>query len=65
MLRTHKPETGFTLLEVMIALLVLSLGMAAIASLLTTGVRATGTANLRSVAITHTQTGVEMMRAPR
>jgi len=54
---------GFSLVEVMVALVVLSMGLAGLAALLTTGVRATGTANLQSVAITHSQTGVEMMRA--
>lgn len=54
---------GFSLVEVMVALLVLSMGLAGLAALLTTGVRVTGTANLQSVAITHSQTGVEMMRA--
>ena len=59
----YRHARGFSLVEVMVALLVLSMGLAGLAALLTTGVRATGTANLQSVAITHSQTGVEMMRA--
>ena len=59
----YKQAQGFSLVEVMVALVVLSMGLAGLAALLTTGVRATGTANLQSVAITHSQTGVEMMRA--
>ena len=60
---SYRHARGFSLVEAMVALLVLSMGMAGLAALLTTGVRATGTANLQSVAITHSQTGVEMMRA--
>ena len=56
-------EGGFSLLEAMVALTIFSLGLVGIASLMTTGMRATGTANLRSVAISHSQSGVEMMRA--
>ncbi len=59
----YNQAKGFSLIEVMVALLVLTMGLAGLAALLTTGVRATGTANLQSVAITHSQTGVEMMRA--
>lgn len=54
---------GYNLIEALVALLVLSLGMAGVASLLVNGMSATGTANLGSVAVTHAQTGVEMMRA--
>ncbi len=54
---------GYNLIEALVALLVLSLGMAGVASLLVNGMSATGTANIGSVAVTHAQTGVEMMRA--
>lgn len=56
-------QLGFNLIEVMIALLVLSIGLAGVAALLTTGMRTTGIANFSSLTTTHIQTGVEMMRA--
>lgn len=54
---------GYNLIEALVALLVLSLGMAGVAALLISGMAASGTANHSSVAVTHVQTGVEMMRA--
>lgn len=59
----NQKQRGFTLIEVMIALIVLSIGLAGVAALLTTGMRSTGVASARSVATTHSQTGIEMMRA--
>lgn len=59
----HFYSAGYNLVEALVALLVLSLGMVGVASLLVNGMAASGTANLGSIAVTHTQTGVEMMRA--
>jgi type IV pilus assembly protein PilV len=56
-------HAGFTLIEVLVGLAVLSIGLAGIAALLLNGMRSTGMANLRSVAIGHSKAGVEMMRA--
>lgn len=56
-------SAGYNLIEALVALLVLSLGMVGVASLLVNGMAASGTANLGSIAVTHTQTGVEMMRS--
>jgi type IV pilus assembly protein PilV len=55
-------SSGFSLVEVMVALLVVSLGMAGVANLLVKGIQSTGIANIRSIATTHAQTSVEMMR---
>lgn len=56
-------QRGFNLLEVMISLGVLSLALGGIAALLLQGMAAANTASLNSVAVTHAQTGAEMMRA--
>ncbi len=47
----------------MVALMVLALGLAGIAALLVNGMGATGTATVRSEAVTFAHTGAEMMRA--
>ena len=59
----HFYSAGYNLVEALVALLVLSLGMVGVASLLVNGMAASGTANLGSIAVTHAQTGVEMMRS--
>lgn len=60
---SHFYCAGYNLIEALVALLVLSLGMVGVASLLVNGMAASGTANLGSIAVTHAQTGVEMMRS--
>lgn len=55
-------QRGFNLVELLVALLVLSLGLAGIAALLITGMTTSNAANLNSLAVTHVQSGVEMMR---
>lgn len=62
-MRGQGKEQGFSLIEAIVAIAVLSIGLAGLAALLTEGVRATGSANSESVAIAHSQTGIEMMRA--
>jgi type IV pilus assembly protein PilV len=57
-----KRQRGFNLVELLVALLVLSLGLAGIAALLITGMTTSNAANLNSLAVTHVQSGVEMMR---
>lgn len=54
---------GFNLIEVLVALLVTAMGLAGVAALLLNGVSTSHGAGLSSVAVTHAQTGVEMMRA--
>jgi type IV pilus assembly protein PilV len=54
---------GFTLLEVMIALLVLSIGLLGLAALQTTGLRTSQMADLQTRAVQATADMVERMRA--
>ncbi len=56
-------QRGFNLIEVMVALLVLSLGLAGIAALLLQGMTTSNAASHNSIAVAQAQTGVEMMRA--
>lgn len=62
---SHFPrqQAGFNLIEVMVALLIFSLGLAGVAALLVNGMAMAGTAGVRSEAVAHAQTGVEMIRA--
>lgn len=62
-LRVPRRQAGFNFLEVMVALGVLAVGLAGIAALLIQGMTTSNAANLNSLAVTHAQTGAEMMRA--
>lgn len=63
---THRPrQRGFTLLESLIALVVLSVGMLGIASLHVEGLRNGRTASLRTKAVSHATDMAEKMRANR
>lgn len=55
-------QRGFNFIELMVALLVSSLGLAGVASLLITGMTTSNSANLNSLAVAHAQSGAEMMR---
>ena len=61
--RLPRHQAGFNLIEVLVALLIFSLGLAGVAALLVNGMAVAGTANIRSEAVTYAQTGVEMMRS--
>ena len=54
---------GFSMLEVLITLLVLSLGLLGMAGLITTGMKSNSTAHYRSIAIHQTQDIADRMRA--
>lgn len=56
-------QGGFNLIEVLVSLLVLSLGLAGIAALLIQGMTTSNAASNNSIAVAQAQTGVEMMRA--
>lgn len=58
-----RAAAGFNLIEVMVALVVLSLGLAGLAALLVNGVASTRSADLRSIATTYAQSGADVMRA--
>lgn len=55
-------QRGFNLIEVLVSLLVLSLGLAGIAALLLQGMTTSNAASHNSIAVSQAQTGVEMMR---
>lgn len=59
------PERGMTLVEVLVALLVLSIGLLGIAALQTTGLRSTQTAGARSQAVMLSYDIIDRMRANR
>lgn len=62
--RLLKPrESGFSLLEVLVTILVLSLGLLGMAGLVTTGMRSNNVANFRSIATQQTLDIADRMRA--
>lgn len=61
--RAPRRQRGFNLIEVLVSLLVLSLGLAGIAALLIQGMATSNAASHNSIAVSQAQTGVEMMRA--
>lgn len=60
-----KGESGFTLMEVLIAVLVLSIGVLGLAGLQTVGVRVNNSAHMRSVATQLSYDMVDRVRANR
>lgn len=61
----RRRETGMTLVEVLVALLVLSIGLLGIAALQTTGLRATQASGARSQAVLLSYDIIDRMRANR
>ncbi|MDH5516204.1 MAG: type IV pilus modification protein PilV [Gammaproteobacteria bacterium] len=60
---TIKKQSGFSLIEVLLAFLILSIGLLGVAGLQTTSVKASHTAMLRTIAITKVQELIERMRS--
>ncbi len=60
---TGARQRGFNLVEVLVSLAVLTIGLTGVAALLIQGMSASNSATLNSVAVTHAQTGVEIMRS--
>ena len=58
-----KKQAGFNLIEVLLALLILSIGLLGVAGLQTTAVKASHTAMLKSIAITKVSAMIERIRA--
>jgi type IV pilus assembly protein PilV len=58
-----KPEKGYTLIEVLIAITILSVGMLALASLQTSGIRVNATANRITTRATWAQDRIEKLMA--
>ncbi len=61
----HPRQRGFTLLEVMISVLVLSIGLLGLAGLQASGLRSNHSAYLRSQAVTYSYDIIDRMRANR
>jgi type IV pilus assembly protein PilV len=59
----HNKQGGFTLLEVLIALLVLSIGLLGLAALQTVGLRSNQMASMRTLATQYTYNITDRMRA--
>ena len=59
----HRTQSGFTLLEVLIALLVLSIGLLGLAALQTTGLRSNQMASMRTLATQFTYDITDRMRS--
>lgn len=59
----RNPQSGFTLLEVLIALLVLSIGLLGLAALQTTGLRSNQMASMRTLATQFTYDITDRMRS--
>lgn len=58
-----KPEKGFTLIEILIAITILSVGMLALASLQASGIRVNATANRMTTRATWAQDRIEKLMA--
>ena len=58
-----KKQSGFNLIEVMLAFLILSIGLLGVAGLQTTAVKSSHTAMLRTIAITKVHSMIERMLA--
>lgn len=65
MKRIDTPVSGFTLLEVLIALLIFSFGMLGLAALQTHSIRSNQSANMRSQAVVLSSMMLDAMRANR
>ncbi len=61
--RRFKPEKGYTLIEILIAITILSVGMLALASLQTSGIRTNSTANRMTTRATWAQDRIEKLMA--
>lgn len=61
--KTLKYQSGFSMIEVLVTVLVLSFGLLGMANLITTGMRANTTAQFRSIATQQTLDMVDRMRA--
>jgi type IV pilus assembly protein PilV len=59
----RRPQAGFSLIEVMVAVLVLSVGLLGMAALMTTSLRNTHSANQRTQAVNLAQEIVDSIRA--
>ena len=57
------PQRGFTLLEVLIAIVIFSIGLMGIAGLQASGMRYTQDSQLRTIAIAQAETMADRMRA--
>ena len=64
-IQRQRKQDGFTLLEVLIALLVLSIGLLGLAALQTVGLRSNQMANLRTLATQRAYDISDQMRATR
>ena len=61
--RARNKQNGFSLLEVLVTILVLSFGLLGMAALVTTGMRSNNVAHYRSIATHQTQDIADRMRA--
>jgi len=61
--KTPKNQSGFSMIEVLITVLILSFGLLGMANLITTGMRANTTAQYRSIATQQTLDMADRMRA--
>ena len=58
-----RSQSGFTLVEILIAIVIFSIGLLGIAGLQVSGMRFTHDAQLRSIAVAQAETMADMMRA--
>lgn len=63
--RHRRASSGFTMIEVLIALIIMAIGLLGVAGLQTVSMQQTAAADSRSVAIMHTQTMAEYIRSIR
>jgi type IV pilus assembly protein PilV len=64
-MNTHRPQAGFSIVEVMVALMVLAVGMLGIASLYVTSLRSSGSAISRMQAVNLASDLADRIRANR
>jgi len=64
-IRHKRVSSGFTMIEVLIALIIMAIGLLGVAGLQTVSMQQTAAAESRSVAIMHTQTMAEYIRSIR